>query len=54
VDFATAATQNSVLKTQEMYHIMNLFHNSVIKEESHTNVMFLSCSGFLMKGKLVL
>jgi hypothetical protein len=37
-----------------MCHMMNLFHNSMIKEESNANVMFLSCSGFLMKEKLVL
>ncbi len=32
--------------------IMNLFHNSMIKEESNANVMFLSCSGFLMKESM--
>ncbi len=37
VDFTTAASQNGVGITQQMCHIMILFHDSsMIKDESHT------------------
>jgi hypothetical protein len=50
VDFATAASQNSVCLTQQMCHIMTLFHECSY-EKVIINLM-LNNIGLLMKEKL--
>ncbi len=53
MDFATAASQNGICITQEMCHILILFHNcSTITDESKKYVTVWIILAFLMKGKL--
>jgi hypothetical protein len=57
VDFATATSQNSVCITQQIYHIMILLQDCVLKMKEIKKKLylchFLNNIGFQMKGKLI-
>ncbi len=59
VDFAMAASQNDVSITQQMGHILILFHDwSMIKKDDSNKKSngfcdFMNYIGFLMKKKLI-